>query len=155
MSTFKKTTKHPVRGDWQYATWYDDMFGNHNYGVVFPSDERQHGEDTPLKSVAFDPRKVDLEIKEEITTPTPNNKVEEMVEEFKRKSENWHRLTSSFTALKIMQTNLVEKSLLSYGSECEQVGRDMAVDYIEKKGHWVLNDLELKGVFSNARNIKE
>lgn len=39
MSTFNKQTKHPVTGEWEDATWYDDFFGRHGYGVVFPSDE--------------------------------------------------------------------------------------------------------------------
>lgn len=25
MSTFKKTTRHPIRHDWQHATWYDEI----------------------------------------------------------------------------------------------------------------------------------
>ena len=64
MSTFKQTTKHPTRGDWQNATWHDDFFGNHKYGVTFPSDERKHGDNTPLRSIAFDPEKVQLETKD-------------------------------------------------------------------------------------------
>ena len=35
MSTFKRTTKHPLTGKWEDATWHDDMFGSHVYGVQF------------------------------------------------------------------------------------------------------------------------
>ena len=38
MSTFNKTTKNPKTGEWEEAIWYDDFFGPHIYGVVFPSD---------------------------------------------------------------------------------------------------------------------
>ena len=48
MSTYEAITKHPITGKWELATWYDDHFGNHNYGVKF-SDGR-----------IFDPRKVKL-----------------------------------------------------------------------------------------------
>lgn len=61
MSTFIKMTKHPETGKWEEATWYDDMFGHHNYGVVFPSDLKKFGDNTTPKSVAFNPAVVDLE----------------------------------------------------------------------------------------------
>lgn len=35
MSTFNRLTKHPITRRWELATWYDDYFGNHHYGVVF------------------------------------------------------------------------------------------------------------------------
>lgn len=65
MSTYKKTSRHPIRNDWQWATWYDDLFGSHHYGVVFPSDEKKHGDDTPLRSIAFDPEKIKIETRED------------------------------------------------------------------------------------------
>ena len=39
-------TKHPETGKVELAIWMDDYFGNHNYGVKFPSDGK-----------IFDPRK--------------------------------------------------------------------------------------------------
>ncbi len=41
MSSFKKETKNPKTGEWEKAEWLDDFFGNHNYGVVFPSDLKE------------------------------------------------------------------------------------------------------------------
>ena len=35
MSTFTRRTKHPQTGDWEQATWLDNYFGNHRYGVRF------------------------------------------------------------------------------------------------------------------------
>lgn len=35
MSTFKRLTIHPETGLVENATWVDDFFGQHNYGVAF------------------------------------------------------------------------------------------------------------------------
>lgn len=54
-----RTTQHPKTHEWEEAQWIDDMFGNHIYGVVFPSDRAKH----PLrliKELAYNPRHVDL-----------------------------------------------------------------------------------------------
>lgn len=53
MSTYKRLTKHPVTNEWEHATWHDDYFGSHEYGVEFPSGE------------IFDPRYTKLETKNE------------------------------------------------------------------------------------------
>lgn len=37
MSTYQQWTKHPATGLWEHATWQDDHFGRHHYGVIFPS----------------------------------------------------------------------------------------------------------------------
>lgn len=39
MSTYSRETKNPDTGEWEIATWIDDYFGSHNYGVRFPSME--------------------------------------------------------------------------------------------------------------------
>ena len=39
MSTYSKITRHPVTGVYELATWYDDYFGQHMYGVGF-SDQK-------------------------------------------------------------------------------------------------------------------
>lgn len=49
MSTYKKETKHPITGEWELATWQDDYYAQHHYGVFFPSDGKY-----------YDPWKVDL-----------------------------------------------------------------------------------------------
>ncbi len=36
MSTYQRFTKHPVTGRWENATWIDDYFARHHYGVEFP-----------------------------------------------------------------------------------------------------------------------
>jgi hypothetical protein len=49
MSTFKRKTKHPQTGEWEQATWWDDYFGKHHYGVEFSDGQ------------VFNPEKIDLE----------------------------------------------------------------------------------------------
>ena len=51
MSTYLKETLNPATGEWETATWHDDHFGNHYYGVEFPS---QPG-------AIYDPRHTELE----------------------------------------------------------------------------------------------
>lgn len=53
MSTYKRETKHPVTGEWSNATWLDDYFGNHKYGVKFDGDD-----------FVYDPRKHEFETKD-------------------------------------------------------------------------------------------
>lgn len=38
MSSYQRQTKHPETGVAENAEWLDDFFGQHNYGVRFPSD---------------------------------------------------------------------------------------------------------------------
>ena len=59
MSTYIQETKHPVTGAWELATWHDDYFGNHNYGVQFPSDASD-----PLGAKMFDPREHVMETRD-------------------------------------------------------------------------------------------
>lgn len=40
MSTYTKVTRHPRTGKWEQATWHDDYFAPHVYGVHFPSDQK-------------------------------------------------------------------------------------------------------------------
>lgn len=35
MSTFTATTRHPLTKKCERARWFDDYFGQHNYGVEF------------------------------------------------------------------------------------------------------------------------
>ena len=51
MSSFQKETKNPKTGEWEKATWIDDYFSLHHYGVFFPSDPEY----------PVDPEKVKLE----------------------------------------------------------------------------------------------
>lgn len=50
MSTFKRMTKNPDSGHWENATWIDDYFGSHRYGVEF------------MDGTIIDPNEVDLEV---------------------------------------------------------------------------------------------
>lgn len=45
MSNFVRRTRHPETGLFEDATWLDDYFGNHIYGVKFPNHERIYCED--------------------------------------------------------------------------------------------------------------
>lgn len=45
MSTFNRVSKHPQTGKWELATWIDDYFGSHIYGVLFNSDEKVYPTD--------------------------------------------------------------------------------------------------------------
>lgn len=38
MSTYNRITRHPNNGKYYNATWHDDYFGRHVYGVEFPND---------------------------------------------------------------------------------------------------------------------
>ena len=40
MSTYSKITRHPQTGEYESATWIDDYFGHHVYGVMFKSDDK-------------------------------------------------------------------------------------------------------------------
>lgn len=42
MSTYTQITKHPQTGTYEEATWHDDYFGPHIYGVEFPSDSKTY-----------------------------------------------------------------------------------------------------------------
>lgn len=38
MSNYYQYTKHPITGKWEKATWIDNYFKQHHYGVQFPDD---------------------------------------------------------------------------------------------------------------------
>lgn len=52
MSSYYQTTKNPNTGKWEEAFWLDDYYGNHNYGVQFPSNP----------DIMVDPREIELEV---------------------------------------------------------------------------------------------
>jgi len=52
MSTYLRQTKHPETDEWQVATWADDFYGSHHYGVKFPNGD------------VFDPEKIKLETRD-------------------------------------------------------------------------------------------
>lgn len=52
MSNFIQTTKHPKTGKIEPATWLDDYFGPHQYGVKF-SDHIYQERDLPKFSKIF------------------------------------------------------------------------------------------------------
>lgn len=39
MSTYQKITRHPNTKKYEHATWIDDYFAPHMYGVKFPEDD--------------------------------------------------------------------------------------------------------------------
>lgn len=54
MSTYKRLTKNPETKQFELATWVDNHFGEHNYGVIFDSHP----------NVVFDPREESMETKD-------------------------------------------------------------------------------------------
>ena len=50
MSTYSRQTKHPVTGEWHEATWIDDFYGRHRYGVQFPDGGTYNPEKTKLET---------------------------------------------------------------------------------------------------------
>jgi len=50
MSTYSKQTKHPVTGEWHEATWIDDYYGRHIYGIEFPDGEMFNADRTKLET---------------------------------------------------------------------------------------------------------
>ncbi|MCP6727352.1 MAG: hypothetical protein KJI69_05085 [Patescibacteria group bacterium] len=57
--------------------------------------------------------------------------IEDIVDEFKRKSENWERLTSGFNALKIMQSNWLHKTLTSLVKDTKDEERENTITIVE------------------------
>lgn len=55
MSTYWKTTKHPETGKWEKATWHDDHFGKHHYGVEFPDGSMWDPWETEFETREGDP----------------------------------------------------------------------------------------------------
>lgn len=51
MSNYIRKTKNSETGKWEEATWLDDYFGKHNYGVRFPDGK------------VYDANEIDLETK--------------------------------------------------------------------------------------------
>lgn len=46
-----RITKHPKTGKWEKASWVDDKFGHHNYGVSFPSEPEKYYDTRKFKLV--------------------------------------------------------------------------------------------------------
>jgi len=59
MSNYIKKTKNPWTGEWEMAEWKDDFFGQHNYGVMFPSNR-----------MILDPRDTILETEDDYAKET-------------------------------------------------------------------------------------
>lgn len=62
MSSYKKLTKNPETKQFELATWIDNYFGEHNYGIIFDSSP----------NVVFDPRDEPLETKDMASTGITN-----------------------------------------------------------------------------------
>lgn len=56
MSTYKASTQHPFTGEWEMATWLDDHYGPHKYGVRFPNGDTFDPREHELKTMGFDER---------------------------------------------------------------------------------------------------
>jgi len=100
MSTYSKQTKHPVTGEWHEATWIDDFYGRHNYGVQFPD------------GGTYNPEKTKLETRDD-EQMTSTEKIDEMVRDFcsvapKSKSEVRQRISQ---AIKEAEQSLIKQIL--------------------------------------------
>jgi hypothetical protein len=78
MSSYHRSTKHPVTGEWQEAFWIDDYYGKHVYGVRFPNDEK-----------VYDTRDYELETKATIDAKYG----EELLENAKITQKDFHQNT--------------------------------------------------------------
>lgn len=114
MSNFSKLTKHPLTGDWEMADWLDNYFGQHHYGVKFPSGE------------VFNADEKDLETKASPQQPS----VDEILEnEFEWSVRN--NKTVRFHVIKAAIYNLLEGVAEPYSTTSEKI------EGIEIEGGWV------------------
>ena len=118
MSTYSKQTKHPITGEWHEATWIDDFYGSHRYGVQFPDGETFNPDNTKLETKENEPvttnyvdsrtpeeREADSKIETTVTTAsamTYTENIDEMVRDFcsvapKSKSEVRQRISDLIT----------------------------------------------------------
>lgn len=56
MSNFKSYTRHPYTGEFSMATWLDDHYGPHRYGVKFPNGDTFSPDEQELTVKDFDER---------------------------------------------------------------------------------------------------
>lgn len=54
MSTYRKPTRNPETGVFELATWHDDYFGRHNYGVEFSDGEVYDPRDIKLETISYE-----------------------------------------------------------------------------------------------------
>jgi len=93
MSTYSKQTKHPITGEWHEATWIDDFYGSHRYGVQFPDGETFNPEKTKLETRDDEPvktnyvdsrtpeeREADSKIKVTVTTASDMTNTDKILE---------------------------------------------------------------------------
>ena len=73
MSTYNKLTKHPLTKKWETATWVDDYYGSHKYGVCFASNPK----------VFYNP--------EVFKMPTKDTQVKSVVETWGKKDKHQER----------------------------------------------------------------
>jgi 5-methylcytosine-specific restriction endonuclease McrBC GTP-binding regulatory subunit McrB len=81
MSTYKRETKHPITGEWGNATWMDDYFGQHRYGIKFD------GEETVFKENEYE-----WETRDDLPLEQPIESWEE------RFSKEWSHITEGGTS---------------------------------------------------------
>jgi hypothetical protein len=91
MSNFQRLTKHPKTGKFELADWLDDYFGNHHYGVRFPSDQQVY--DPYMRG--FEVK--DIELKKcskcfALTTDLPNHECPDFMKLLINRSKKGKRL---------------------------------------------------------------
>lgn len=50
MSNYQQETQNPLTKKWEMATWMDDYFGHHNYGVRFSDGTIYNPREVELKT---------------------------------------------------------------------------------------------------------
>lgn len=93
MSTYQAITKHPKTQKFEVATWHDDHFGRHRYGVEYASEP----------GVYYDPEFDDCEQQreEEVVLPSLQQEPEEDTGEFSpaRLERNKEKANALFKAV--------------------------------------------------------
>ena len=116
MSTFYKQTKHPETNEWDFATWIDDYYGRHRYGVMFPSGE------------VFNPEKIKLETREAEPKTDVNkpNFIEQKMKQFESEiltpqRGGWGICPSQIIAIE----NFIEQALKEQAKQTKLTTDDM------------------------------
>lgn len=60
MSTYSRLTKNPKTGKFETATWIDDYFAHHHYGVRFPDGSIVDPWEVELETKMWDEKEQDV-----------------------------------------------------------------------------------------------
>ena len=91
MSNYTAMTKHPKTGEFKRATWIDDKFGSHNYGVQFEGETEVYD----CRKIKLETRELtdqeETEFRERYAALTPNGPASpELVEKINKEFKSTH-----------------------------------------------------------------